>query len=1713
MKHILHVLQLSCFLLFVNKAWSQCIMPKISIQGSKNICEDQDVILTVENCSNTVFWYMKDPLKNKNVQPFDMGSRITLTKIKKNTTIFARCEGKECLSDVASYNISVTSKDNKINAFFTYGMNRVCQNSDIIVPIKSNKNTALGRIISIDSVSLSIKEGVIDPRKSKVGVYYVSNVVTLNECQSIYHTNRIEIKPCNASETCPTAKFKLPIKAFLDSDSTTYRPILDTLGHSGEWSLSSKATIDSDGGFIPSQLGSGVYIITNSLTSSKGCKKEIYSDTIRISTQPVRQSLSKQNSAILTNFATSSTTNSNIPSLVPPSPNAASLGKYGDIPVSYYTGQPSTSIPLYTIQSGDITLPISISYNHSGIKVEEEASNVGLGWSINSGGAITRTVRGLDDLRDRGIPFHPLPAVPETDPYVIANISDNNWGFPGIDTEPDVFYYNVGGESGKFILETNTQFPLKGIPLNKSDVSIVCTQINNSTTPPTYAGIPQFRWIITLANGLKYTFEEQEVATTVSGTGQNPQSYEWTNYSSMPSLSYNSIRSGRVITSWYLNSIESPNTKDIVTLNYDRTNYYYSTSRLGANEVYNYNTLEPINSAGSCTSPATLIPKDNTFSYSATITRNAYLKNIIFNKGTSSVEFTLSDRDDIQQYILTEGIPTSINLGDIDNRTYSSGIGKKPQKIDGFRVLSGSTEVKAWKFSYSYFNSNIVGTISSNPTLAEKNRQFNNLRLRLDQVQEREQNTTNTLPPYKFYYAGDVVNSSGQVVTPVTLPSKTSWAKDYWGYYNGKDYNNSGTHIIPQLVYPKMYGNKVYVGGTTGMDYTFTLMGFSNTLTLGIDREVDINYAKYGTLQTIVYPTGGNTQFDYESHKAWGGANDVETTTLTASNKGSSSVFNITYADNFMYYADIEFKLRCSSLYPGSTGGGCVPLSTTVPDASVWYGKVLYNGATNFKIRTYTDWANFMSSSPAPYNGYSNTEDKSIPLNFGSYQLVLNPVNASSGYFPDASMTMKIYKLYTTDYKEVTLGGLRIKKVTDRDAANIVKSKSFSYTKADGSTSGKQMRPAIKYIYGYKEILRIQDEHSTFYYGSGWSTNCVQKSWGVELNAFSLSPLGTSASGSHIGYDRVSVIEEGMNNGKTVFEYTNVADELPESVLFTDIPTTPYFGNGMPTKETYLSASNDIVKEVIYEPQLKAGTTTLYLGMKCLTPGFSYNNDPTMRLAKSYYKNKAEFWFNASKTEKIYSGANSVSSISKTYYNSTLHYLPTKTEIIDSKGNTITTNMIYPKDKVALNQDPTGVYAGMITKNIINPVIEEKTLNGTTQTSYKLTEYQLWGDFYAPKTIKTQIGTSDPLRTEVTFNSYNTTGKITSYTDKTGLTNTFTWWNEFDATKQHLLKSHTVNDQTSSYDYYPLIGLKSVTDPTGKITSYDYDGYGRLQSSKDLNSNLLNSVSYHWSNSSTYVPNCSIPAPSISVTDASLCTNTLTAAGCSGTVIWSNGSTGNSIQVSTQTSISISAVCSQNGCVSSSSNPITVPILPSSWSTSDVGAPSPGCTNYTAGNTTLSGSGLIWGNADAFHWINRPMSGDVTIITKISSMPTIDGKRSGLMIRSSNAPDAPFFEIILDGNGNVGKLKRRDSAGSAEFVGYASVIVGQTWLKLEKIGNQIKTYYRLDSQSNWNDFGWDQPTDNPNIGSSFLVGLITADNNNGLNTTTFVNTSINGQNF
>ena len=171
-----------------------------------------------------------------------------------------------------------------------------------------------------------------------------------------------------------------------------------------------------------------------------------------------------------------------VPSIIPPSPNAAALMKFTDVPVSPYTGTADVTVPIYTIKAKGITMPVAVSYHTGGIKLEEEASWVGLGWALNAGGMISRTIMGHDDFGGQGDIYltNECPQLPgdlsddqsqqqlfQATPYIFdfwcnykvrtSNGMEDFWpaftgGVDTYDMEPDIFSYNFAGHSGKFIL-------------------------------------------------------------------------------------------------------------------------------------------------------------------------------------------------------------------------------------------------------------------------------------------------------------------------------------------------------------------------------------------------------------------------------------------------------------------------------------------------------------------------------------------------------------------------------------------------------------------------------------------------------------------------------------------------------------------------------------------------------------------------------------------------------------------------------------------------------------------------------------------------------------------------------------------------------------------------------------------------------------------------------------------------------------------------------------------------------------------------------------------------------------------------------------------------------------------------------------------------------------------------------------------------------------
>lgn len=81
----------------------------------------------------------------------------------------------------------------------------------------------------------------------------------------------------------------------------------------------------------------------------------------------------------------------------PVSPTASQISRYDELPVSEYTGVPNISIPFYKIEVDEVKLPIDLTYHAGGIKVNQDASWVGLGWNLSLGSLI-QIINDEDDL-------------------------------------------------------------------------------------------------------------------------------------------------------------------------------------------------------------------------------------------------------------------------------------------------------------------------------------------------------------------------------------------------------------------------------------------------------------------------------------------------------------------------------------------------------------------------------------------------------------------------------------------------------------------------------------------------------------------------------------------------------------------------------------------------------------------------------------------------------------------------------------------------------------------------------------------------------------------------------------------------------------------------------------------------------------------------------------------------------------------------------------------------------------------------------------------------------------------------------------------------------------------------------------------------------------------------------------------------------------------
>lgn len=228
------------------------------------------------------------------------------------------------------------------------------------------------------------------------------------------------------------------------------------------------------------------------------------------------------------------------------SPDVWSMIKYGDADVNLYTGSIGLTIPIYTYQDEDFTIPISFDYASTGYKPNIQTGVLGMGWYLNVGGAITREVKGVYDeegttsmdiynFRDKNHgdnffhdTYHPAPGVCGFG--ALYNCEDftfndyrTDYGYYGkageeylpiyvkrgdnsyatcYETRPDIFHFSMPGHTGSFVLQPNKEVIVFNSNHPAKEYSFEVTLVQEGFTS----------FIITVGDKTKYYFTQVEKA-------------------------------------------------------------------------------------------------------------------------------------------------------------------------------------------------------------------------------------------------------------------------------------------------------------------------------------------------------------------------------------------------------------------------------------------------------------------------------------------------------------------------------------------------------------------------------------------------------------------------------------------------------------------------------------------------------------------------------------------------------------------------------------------------------------------------------------------------------------------------------------------------------------------------------------------------------------------------------------------------------------------------------------------------------------------------------------------------------------------------------------------------------------------------------------------------------------------------------------------------
>ncbi|NLO72064.1 MAG: hypothetical protein GX102_14190 [Porphyromonadaceae bacterium] len=515
---------------------------------------------------------------------------------------------------------------------------------------------------------------------------------------------------------------------------------------------------------------------------------------------------------ILTSFSTQSQTAEMPVSVL--TPNASGLGLYGDIPVSLYTGTPEISIPLYEIKEKSFTLPITLSYHAAGVQADQHPGWVGLGWNLLSGGLISRKVNDLPDEFDapgfRYINNGQIHNLGESGYYFNYEVlNTDNWNNRS-------YLQSIAQDMDQMLKDTEPDefyFSFNGYS------GKFCLDHNGN-------------WVVQSNLPLKIVFDDVffEPPFEKKGAAAQNSNFQWpkcfngftiivedgTKYVFGKNINaidfsidfFNQDNEAWIATAWYLTKIILPWGEDIV-LNYERHSF---TNQMYIAVNHDLGTKSESNGSIYVVCESANVSTDINRYYVGKLLSPVYLTAIL--SPSLEISFVVVESEELRYgnhvYSFQE-----------ENHIYNRHINTFPYyyycPFLPYLKNSDTQHYPEYLSNLQWHELEIIEIKSrySNSFIKTISFHYNNSpnhRLRLDSITNQENKT------FKFeYYNID------------NMPPYLANKSDHWGYYNG----------------------------------TFAKLNDINYFSY---RESNSQFSKYGVLEKITYPTGGYTQFEFETH-------------------------------------------------------------------------------------------------------------------------------------------------------------------------------------------------------------------------------------------------------------------------------------------------------------------------------------------------------------------------------------------------------------------------------------------------------------------------------------------------------------------------------------------------------------------------------------------------------------------------------------------------------------------------------------------------------------------------------------------------------------------------------------------------------------------------------------------------------------------------------